>query len=86
MVSMPSMQVGECGCLVCRLCMEMMDRPGYCKNCNINVRYTELERIIRFPHKGKVGQFFMAPREREDFITYRVSLKGPEREEGFQDC
>ena len=74
MVSMPSMQVGKCDCLVCRLCMDMMDRLGFCKNCNIHVRYTELERIIRFPDKGKVvGQLFRVPREREDFSTLSFS-------------
>ena len=84
MVSMPSMQVGDCGCLVCRLCMQIMDRPGYCKNCNITVRFTELERIIRFPEKGKLGRLFMAPREREDFSTKEFLKRVLKEEKEFK--
>ena len=84
MVSMPIMQVGECGCLVCRLCMEMMDRPGFCKNCKIGVRYTELERVIRFPDKGKLGKLFMAPGEREDFSTKEFLKRVLKEENNFK--
>merc|ERR1719318_36215 len=83
-VSMPSLQVGECGCLVCRLCMEMTDRPGYCKNCKIGVRYIELEKIIRFPDKGKLGKLFMSPGERENLSNKEFLKKVLKEEKDFK--
>jgi len=63
--SLPSLQVGECGCLACSSCLGQQVGPGYCNNCMTSVRYTGLDKIIRFPDKGQMSQLFMTTRERE---------------------
>ena len=69
MLNMPTLQVGECGCLACKLCLVKMIQPGYCEHCQITVKYKGLEKIINFPDKGQLGKLFMTREEMENMST-----------------
>jgi len=65
----PSMLVGECGCLSCIDCLDLM-KHRYCNICQVSARYISLDKLLKVSKDGYIENIFM-----DTNVWGKVSIK-----------
>ena len=77
------MLVGECGCLACMDCLEVI-KHRYCNNCQVSARYIPLEKLIKVSNDGSLGNIFIDANEKGEICIKEFLSKVVKEERDFR--